>query len=248
MIPNYHGIYRSTLIFRVSWACKQFSYLISRWHVVLCLLQSPRLLRWYNLSSPSIASSPVQSDLQNEVLWTYWTNWRWHFSSDACYLMFFGLLNGKWPFMPAYMLIFYKSVRRKNGVCNSICYTFYFIIPSKILVYKMFLRKTLRAHSPSFLKIPNNHCEKCSITTDNTFSKKYCIMFWDEGCVCREREMCVYVCLMRIKSIVLFALVFFLFFFCFFCRRAQASLLYLYTFALVSCQCKKDSSYFQINS
>lgn len=72
-------------------------------------------------------------------------------SVQMCYLMFFfDLINEKWPFMPTYMFISCKSVKGKNGVCYSIWYTFYFIIPSKALEYKLFLRQTMRAHSPSF--------------------------------------------------------------------------------------------------
>lgn len=93
-------------------------------HVVPCILPPtrcpPRLLQWYNLSFPSLASSPVQSDLQNEILKTYWTNWCWHFSSDMLLSILLWLRKWKVALYASLHVYIFLKCRRKSGICNSI--------------------------------------------------------------------------------------------------------------------------------
>ena len=74
---------------------------------------SPLLLQWYNLSFPSLASSPVQSDLQNEILKTYWTNWCWHFSSDMLLSILLWLRKWKMALYASLHVYIFQSMEEK---------------------------------------------------------------------------------------------------------------------------------------
>lgn len=97
---------------RISWACKQFFELISRWRAVLCLTQPSPVAMVMQSQLPFYCFFPyavwsVEWDLVRSLLDKTGSG----ISIQMCYLTFlFGLVNGQWPFMPTHMFTSCRTV------------------------------------------------------------------------------------------------------------------------------------------